>query len=346
MKRFTLLLILLMGTIALLCSCDCQHKKRSEATCSAPSACLRCGEIFSDTLEHTAGNWIVDCEATCSEGGHEHQICSICGETIRSRNIPRYTHNYSYWITEKVATCTEDGSEYRTCLDCGKTDTKRLPKLGHTESDWIIVKNATCTEDGSQHQTCTVCNQVVNTEVLPKLGHIESDWIIDKNATCTEDGSMHKICSVCETTIQTETIAQVDHNCSTTIIKKATAENKAIVKSDCNQCDYSSTQEVDPITVSAWFTGSGVMMTSQVYYYRSFEATASGGYGDYLYKFESGSTLVQDFSKKNSVTIYGNMYSVGSGMEVKITVSDAAGQKTVYIIRGDGTCINTYPIYE
>ena len=256
-----------------------------------------------------------------------------------------HKHEWGEWITVKNATCTTDGTLERAC-ECGQVETQTIVAPGHTESDWITVREATCTTDGSKHQICSVCNDTVKTETITKLGHTEGEWIIDAEATCTENGSKHQICSVCEETINTDTISAIRHNFTETVIP-STGESPALLTLDCTVCGHSETNEIAPISVYAELTNSGVEINySGRWYYRSFEVTASGGYGEYLYQFETGNTVFQSFSSSNSSTVYGNMFSVGDGMSVKITVMDEIGQQTVYIIQGNGAYIDSYVVTD
>ena len=84
-------------------------------------------------------------------------------------------------------------------------------------------------------------------------------------------------------------------------------------------------------------TGGGM------YYTRSFEVTATGGYGEYQYKFDGGS-WIEDFSSDNTIEIQGNAFI--DLAEITVTVKDEAGQQTVYTFKGNGSYVNSYIIYE
>ena len=92
-------------------------------------------------------------------------------------------------------------------------------------------------------------------------------------------------------------------------------------------------------------TGTGLTVGSGgTYYSRSFKVEASGGYGKYQYKFESGGTLLQDYSNDSEITIYG--YALIDYATITITVMDEIGQKTVYKIKGNGTYVESYIVYD
>ena len=213
MKKVILLLVVLVGTVALLCSCECKHEKLLEATCTTPATCSNCGETFADALGHTNGEWIVEKEATCTEKGSKYQVCSVCEETIRTKALQKLGHTDGAWIIDKEATCTDTGSAHQICSVCEATlKTVTLPRLGHTDGAWITDIEPNCTEDGSKHQVCSVCDATLRTETITKLGHTGGAWIIDKEPNCTEDGSKHQVCSVCEVSFKEETIPAIGHS--------------------------------------------------------------------------------------------------------------------------------------
>ena len=293
--------------------------------------------------EHEWGEWKTTKEATCTAEGTMERICE-CGEK-ETKSIDKIMHTNGSWIIDKEATCTEKGFKHLECTVCKETTVSgSIPATGHADGEWIVDAEATCTADGSKHQVCSVCETSIKTEAIAATGHTDGEWIVDAEATCTADGSKHQVCSVCEASIKTETIAAVGHNYTETITK-ATAEHKASVKFDCKVCNESHTEDFDSITVYVSLIGSGMTMTGGgMYYTRSFEVTAFGGYGEYQYKFESGSNLLQDYSTSNEVEVYGNIFV--DSATITITVKDELGQKTVYQIKGNGSYVDSYVIYE
>ena len=50
-----------------------------------------CGETKTTTINkasHTPGEWIIDVQPTATTPGSEHQICSVCKDTIQTKEIP------------------------------------------------------------------------------------------------------------------------------------------------------------------------------------------------------------------------------------------------------------------
>ena len=174
-KKVSVVLLLVLMTLALT-ACACEHEW-SEATCTAPKTCTKCGETEGEPLGH---EWV---EATCEAP----KTCKICGETEGEA----LGHK---WID---ATCTEP----KTCSVCGKTSGKAL---GHEVEEWRDTKKASCTESGEQEGVCTRCGETIVNEI-EKLPHTESDWKITQKASYDVAGEREKHCTVCGEILQTET---------------------------------------------------------------------------------------------------------------------------------------------
>lgn len=86
-------------------------KTITEPTCTETGSKERiceCGEKETeaiDTLGHTEGEWIIDKEATENETGAMHQLCSVCGATIKEENIP-IPGPFKYTVNDDGTTCT------------------------------------------------------------------------------------------------------------------------------------------------------------------------------------------------------------------------------------------------
>jgi len=81
--------------------------------------CDKCSKYFSDAeakyettlnntvleiIAHTPGQWIVDQEASCSQMGTKHQVCSVCGSTVDTGTIPLTQHSYATeWSYDEYA---------------------------------------------------------------------------------------------------------------------------------------------------------------------------------------------------------------------------------------------------
>ena len=85
-------------------------------------------------LGHTAGEWITDKEANCTEDGSKHQVCSVCDATIKTSSIAKFGHLYGNWITDITATCVREGSKHQECTRCADIVTVSIDMLRHTHS--------------------------------------------------------------------------------------------------------------------------------------------------------------------------------------------------------------------
>ena len=185
MKKIALICILLLSLVLLFSACD-------ENKPSTP-------EIPTAEHTHTLGDWVTDKAATCTEDGQRHQICSTCGETIKTEKIPATGHTEV--IDAAVApTCTQTGlTEGKHCSVCNKVlvAPQIVAVTGHVEGEWRIDQPSTCTEAGLKYQVCSVCGEIVKIGMIPASGHTPVVYpaILP---TCTEAGLTEgKHCSVC-----------------------------------------------------------------------------------------------------------------------------------------------------
>lgn len=77
----------------------------------------------SKCSNHTEGEWIMDKEATCTEDGLKHQVCSSCGGTIKTEVIPMTGHTVGEWTEE----------EGRICSVCGEALPDIMPEICYGE---------------------------------------------------------------------------------------------------------------------------------------------------------------------------------------------------------------------
>ena len=128
-------------------------------------------KIHFNSNNHTASEWIIAKDATCTQKGSKHKECTVCDLTLETAIIPAKGHT-TVKDAAVAATCTTAGKTSGShCSVCNVVILEQLdiPAKGHTYSDWIIDKNATCTEAGSKHKECTECGEVLKTEVIPQL---------------------------------------------------------------------------------------------------------------------------------------------------------------------------------
>ena len=76
------------------------------------------------------------------------------------------------WTTTKEATCTEKGEKHGICTVCGHEETREIEALGHEfANEFTVDKEATTTEEGSKSQHCLHAGgtEKTNVTVIPKL---------------------------------------------------------------------------------------------------------------------------------------------------------------------------------
>lgn len=157
MKKISCLLVVLLGALLFfsLFSCGkCEHEWK-DATCTTAKTCTKCGITEGEPLGHTYGDWIVDREATETEAGAKHRICSAC-EKREIAEIPMLAHTHKY-----ASEWSYDDAYHWHDSTCGHDP---AGKTAHTYGDWIVDREATETEVGAKHRICSVCGKVETAE--------------------------------------------------------------------------------------------------------------------------------------------------------------------------------------
>ena len=138
-------------------------------TCSACSTDI-------EKAAHTFGEWIIDKEATATEAGSRHKVCTICNYETQTETIPATcpcTHEGSTWEP------ADDGVHHvKKCADCGAI----IEKTAHSGG------TATCTEA----KRCEVCGEPYGEPSPSNHTHL-SDWIFDETGhwkTCNDCGAI------------------------------------------------------------------------------------------------------------------------------------------------------------
>ena len=198
----------------------------NNATCTQDGTktakCDRCDVTHTiadigSAKDHTPGAWIIDKDSDCVNGGSKHQICSVCGDSIKTEEIPAKGHKYVATVT--TPTCTAEGYTTHRCSVCGDTYTdSTVPALGHSFTNYVSDNNATCMQDGTKTAKCDRCDvtYTVVDEDSAK-GHTPGAWIVDKDSNCINSGSKHQVCSVCGDSIKTEDIPAKGHKYVATV---------------------------------------------------------------------------------------------------------------------------------
>ena len=129
---------------------------------------LRKQKIVS-AIGHRDGVWYIDDVSDCINGGSKHQVCSVCGQTIRTEMIPANGHQYTSVVTPP--TCIDDGYTIYTCSVCGNSYMDSIVKaIDHTNK--TTTTKATTAKDGKIVTACTICGKISKTVVIPKVASI------------------------------------------------------------------------------------------------------------------------------------------------------------------------------
>ena len=106
--------------------------------------CADCKAADIDKAAHTYGDWIIDKEATATEAGSRHKVCTICNYETQTETIPATgpcTHEGSTWVP------AGDGVHHvKKCTNCGA-------ELDTGEHNFAYCDNM----DGFHSMTCDVC---------------------------------------------------------------------------------------------------------------------------------------------------------------------------------------------
>ena len=169
-------------------------------------------------LDCTYGDWITDKEATCTERGSRHKVCTQCGYTYKE-TLYALGHDYTYTLIDEPS-FTSTGVLNCICSRCPHTDTVPLPALSTSQYYRYVIKDATCTEAGTDQYTWWNTDYgtysfEVTTE--PK-GH--SEWSWTNPPTCTADGYTTYECYRCGNTYKSDYVDALGH---TEVIDKAVA---------------------------------------------------------------------------------------------------------------------------
>ncbi len=240
----------------------CTAKGYTTYTCS-------CGDSYvsnyTDKIAHTASEWIIDSNATCTIAGSKHKECTVCEATLETAVIPTIAHTEA---TDNAVTptCTATGlTAGKHCSVCGKVTVAQtvVPATGHTASTWITDSNATCTVAGTKHKECTVCEATLETAVIPTIAHKEST---DSAAapTCTATGlKAGKHCSVCgKVTVAQTVVAATRHNYTSSVTEPTcTAKGYTTYTCSCGDSYVANyTNKIAHIAIP-WITDSNATCT-------------------------------------------------------------------------------------
>ena len=193
------------------------------------------------TIEATSGNTIPPVMTDIIENPY-----TVTGNTLTLYG-PLHQHTAGEWVIDQEPTCTEKGSKHNICVDCQTLlNTEEIAANGHTPGEWIEDKASTCTEEGSKHQVCTVCNETTATETIAMKEH-GSVVDAAVAATCTTtgltEGSHCPDCTLVH--VKQEVTEKIDHAYNEGVVTTApTAATVGVKTFTCTACSETKTEEI------------------------------------------------------------------------------------------------------
>ncbi len=226
--------------------------------------CSVCGYVikFQSLGDHTHsyGEWTIEIEATCKEGGIMARYCR-CGAK-EEKAIKVLDHEYGTWKVVKEATCTERGLKRREC-SCGAIDEEEIPMIEHTYGSFVEILKPTCDQEGQKEQKCSVCNATV-IEYTPPLGHRFGEWSTVTQATCKEEGAKRRYCTNDCGVYEEEILEKTQKHSfgSWTTISKPTMTSTGIETRKCSVCNLVEENILDKLTYNPddWTVDNGKLI--------------------------------------------------------------------------------------
>lgn len=243
-------------------------KTVNENTLAVPADCVNpakyfysceCGAHTDDTTlvfengapsGHTFGEWKESKPATCTIGGKEKRICSVCkGEEERDTSPLGHDWEDDFTIDVKP-TCTQPGSKSIHCSRCDATkDVTEIEPTGHSFGEWTVSKDSTCVAGGQKTRKCETCGytEYEDTDIDPDAHEWEEDYTIDKEPTCTTEGSKSIHCSRCDATKDSTVIPVTDHTYGEwEVVTPSTCTENGVKKHACIHCGFEQTEIIEP----------------------------------------------------------------------------------------------------
>lgn len=199
---------------------------------------------------HTFGEWKESKPATCTTGGKEKRICSVCkGEEERDTSPLGHDWEADY-TTDVKPTCTQPGSKSIHCSRCDATkDVTEIEPTGHSFGEWTVSKDSTCVAGGQKTRKCETCGytEYEDTDIDSDAHEWEEDYTIDKEPTFTTEGSKSIHCSRCDATKDSTVIPVTDHTYGEwEVVTPSTCTENGVKKHACIHCGFEQTGIIEP----------------------------------------------------------------------------------------------------
>ena len=117
-----------------------------KATCEKQKTCSLCGTTEGSALGHTKGEWVLTKDATLVDIGVEELACSVCGNTIDSRNIDKKTpeivgKSFNFTDNEFLDWIEGTSSLEFVLMDTGDQNNTYAVKNTNTDGTGILILN-------------------------------------------------------------------------------------------------------------------------------------------------------------------------------------------------------------
>lgn len=233
-------------------SADCVNPARYFYSCECGAHTNDTALVFENGAPsgHTFGEWKESKPATCTTGGKEKRICSVCkGEEERDTSPLGHDWEADY-TTDVKPTCTQPGSKSIHCSRCDATkDVTEIEPTGHSFGEWTVSKDSTCVAGGQKTRKCEICGytEYEDTDIDSDAHEWEEDYTIDKEPTCTTEGSKSIHCSRCDATKDSTVIPVTDHTYGEwEVVTPSTCTENGVKKHACIYCGFEQTGIIEP----------------------------------------------------------------------------------------------------
>ena len=132
------------------------------------------GNEYGDCVYDPTADLVVDTAPTCTTVGAGHHVCTLCGKSSESVEIPATGHAYGDPVVVE-AKCGVQGTKTYTCANCGDVKTEIIDALEH---NYVVDADAsvepTYKTEGKKVEVCSLCGDVKETvlEALPEVNFV------------------------------------------------------------------------------------------------------------------------------------------------------------------------------
>ncbi len=121
----------------------CVSEGRSEQICSCGTKNTKMIRV----IPHSEGEWVTDKEATASESGLKHQICSVCGTDLEHKTIPVLSESFLPYIADENQDELRPYYQLANCRNLKGNPVVVLIYIDDDESKWTEQEELTFTNE-------------------------------------------------------------------------------------------------------------------------------------------------------------------------------------------------------